>query len=118
MKKIYYLSTCNTCKRIMKELEPLDGFELQDLKKDPIAEKELDFLYRHTQSYEVLFNRRSQLYKQRDLKNQLLRESDYKKLILEHYSFLKRPVVVVNDGVFVGNAAKTVEAAKTAIAKL
>ena len=66
-------------------------------------------------SYEALFSRRARLYKERDLKNQNLGEDDYKALILEHYTFLKRPVILVGDDIFVGNSKKTVEAAKIAI---
>jgi arsenate reductase len=55
------------------------------------------------------------LYKEKDLKNQDLSEEDYKNYILEHYTFLKRPVIIVDDQIFIGNAAKTVAAAKEAI---
>ena len=64
-------------------------------------------------SYEALFSRRATLYKERDLKNKTLTENDYKALILEHYTFLSRPVLVSNNTIFVGNSKKNVEAAKT-----
>ncbi len=34
MKKIYYLSTCDTCKRILEEIEAPSSFKLQDIKKN------------------------------------------------------------------------------------
>ncbi len=37
MKKIYYLSTCDTCKRILNEIEAPAEFELQDIKTDAIT---------------------------------------------------------------------------------
>ena len=43
MKKIYYLSTCDTNKRILKELN-LENVELQNIKEENIDEKTLDFL--------------------------------------------------------------------------
>ena len=64
-------------------------------------------------SYEALFSRRATLYKERDLKNKTLTENDFKALILEHYTFLSRPVSVSNNTIFVGNSKKNVEAAKT-----
>lgn len=115
MEKIYYLSTCDTCKRILKELSFSKNIDLQDVKKNPISEKELDFLKDSVGSYEKLFNKRSQLYKQRNLKNQNLTEEDYKMLILDHYTFLARPIIVVDNQVFVGSSAKTISDAKQAI---
>lgn len=115
MKKIYYLSTCDTCKRILKELSPEKEYVLQDIKKDAITEEQLGQMQAFAGSYEVLFSKRARLYKERDLKNQALTEEDYKSLILEHYTFLKRPVILVEDLIFIGNSAKTVAAAKAAM---
>ena len=55
------------------------------------------------------------LFRQRGLHEKELSEKDYKDLILEHYTFLKRPVIIVEDQIFVGNSKKTVEAAKEAL---
>lgn len=115
MKKIYHLSTCDTCKRILKELNPSNEYELQDIKKDPLTKNDLEALVALSGSYEALFSKRARLYKERDLKNQNLTEENYKDLLLEHYTFLKRPVIVSGDQVFIGNAKKTVEAAKQSI---
>lgn len=112
MKKIFHLSTCSTCQRILKELGNGQGFELQDIKSDPITPAQLDFLQEKAGSYEALFSRRAQKYKSMGLANTTLTEADYRRLILEEYTFLKRPVIVIDDEVFVGNAAKTIEAAK------
>ena len=115
MKKIYYLSSCDTCKRIMNEIELPQSFIKQDIKKQGITENELEELYNLSGSYEKLFSKRAQLYKKRNLKEQQLLEEDFKNLILEHYTFLKRPVIVNNDHIFIGNSKKTVEAAKNSI---
>ena len=112
IKKVYYLSTCSTCKRIIKELNLTEGFELQNVKDQPISEVELDSLVKFSGSYESLLNRRSVLYRERKLKEQKLSEEDYKALILEHYSFLKRPIIQVDEIYFIGNSKKTVETAK------
>ncbi len=109
MKKIYYLKTCDTCKRILKQIKNLDHFELQEIKINPITEEQLAEMYVHTKSYEVLFNKRAQLYKELGLKDKNLTEADYKKYLLEHYTFLARPVIIFNDQIFVGNSAKTIE---------
>ena len=114
-KKIYHLSTCNTCQKILKQLEPLDEFELQDIKTQPITESQLEEMYNLAQSYESLFSRRAMLFRQRGLNKQELGEQDYKNLIFDHYTFLKRPVILFNDKIFIGNSKTTVEAAKEAI---
>lgn len=115
MKKIYYLSTCDTCKRILNEIEAPAEYELQDIKVDPISEKELDLLKKLAGSYEALFSKRARLYKERGLKSKDLSETDFKNLILEHYTFLKRPILVNNEQIFVGNSKKEVEAAKKSL---
>ncbi|HFA47716.1 MAG TPA: hypothetical protein ENJ95_01715 [Bacteroidetes bacterium] len=112
MKKVFYLSTCNTCQRIIKELGGLSGFEHQNLKEKNISAKELDFLKTKAGSYEALFNRRSMKYRAWGLKEKNLTEKDYRKYILEEYTFLKRPVIVDGEAVFIGNAKKVVAAAK------
>ena len=115
MKKIYHLSTCDTCKRILKRLGPGPGVELQDIKKEPLDETRVDALRHLAGSYEALFSKRAQLYKQRGLGNQVLEEADYRALLLEHYTFLKRPVIVVGEAIFIGNAEKTIAAAEEAL---
>ena len=115
MKKIYHLGSCSTCKRILKELEPLDGVELQEIKSEAITPEQLEQMAVLSGSYESLFSRRAMLFRQRGLHEKNLSEIDYKDLILEHYTFLKRPVVIVDDQIFVGNSKKTVEAAKEAL---
>jgi len=112
IKKVYHLSTCSTCKRIIKELELGSDFELQNVKEQAITKGELEQLAKFSGSYESLLNRRSVLYRERNLKEQNLSEADCKGLILEHYSFLKRPVIQVGDQYFIGNAKKTIESAK------
>ncbi|TAI47771.1 arsenate reductase family protein [Flagellimonas allohymeniacidonis] len=115
MKKIYHLGTCSTCQRILKELEPLDGVELQEIKSESISEKQLEEMKNLAGSYEALFSRRAMLFRQRGLHEQGLSEDDYKNLILEHYTFLKRPVALVNGQIFIGNSKKVVQQANAAL---
>jgi arsenate reductase len=105
------LSTCNTCQRIISEVNT-EGFELQDTKKIPASEEDIEFLRKHADSYESLVNRRAQLWQKRDLKNKNLSENDFKNLLLEHYSFIKRPIFIDGEHVFIGNSKKVVSALK------
>lgn len=115
MRKIYHLSSCSTCQRIIKELQPLDGFILQDIKTEEITTQQIEEMKKLAGSYEALFSRRAMLFRQRGLHEKTLSEKDYKRLILDHYTFLKRPVIIFDEQIFVGNSKKVVEAASAAI---
>ena len=116
MRVFYFLSSCDTCKRILAEL-PLDSSIAQiDIKKNPLTASQLAQLHALAGSYEALFSKRAQLYKQRCLKDQILSENDIKDLLLEHYTFLKRPILVIEQQIFIGNSPKTIAAAKLALA--
>ncbi|NNL15675.1 MAG: hypothetical protein HKO81_03420 [Flavobacteriaceae bacterium] len=115
MKKIYHLKTCNTCARIIKELDPSSDYILQDIKSEEITVKQLEEMHQLSGSYEALFSKRAKLYKEMDLKNQDLSEKDYKHYILDHYTFLSRPVIIIDNQIFIGNSKKTVDAAKAAM---
>lgn len=117
MKKIYYLSTCSTCKRIIEELGIGDDFEMQDIKFDKITPDQLDTMAGRAGSYEALFSKRSRQFRPLGLHEKALTEADYKKYILEEYSFLKRPVLLIDDDIFVGNSKQVVEAAARALKK-
>lgn len=115
MKKVYFLKTCDTCRRILKEVN-VEGFEQQEIKANLVTAEQLEELYKLSNSYEGLFNKRARLYKERDLKNKNLTEDDYKKFLLEEYTFLKRPVFIVDNDIFIGNSKKVVEALKERLA--
>jgi arsenate reductase len=111
MKKIYYLKTCDTCKRIIKSLPKTEDIVFQDIKENPITVKDLESLFELTKSYEKLFSKRAKLYKEMGLKDEMLQESDFKRYILEHYTFLNRPVMIFDQQIFIGNSPKEVEKA-------
>ena len=116
MKKIYHLSTCSTCQRIIKGMELGNDTALQDIKTEAMTPEQVDAMAEMAGSYEALFSRRAMKFRSMGLHEQTLSEADYRKYILEEYTFLKRPVIIINDQIFVGNAKKTVEAATAAMA--
>ena len=115
MKKIYHLGSCTTCHRILKELEPGPEFEYQNIKEEAITPDQIEEMKSLAGSYEALFSRRAMKYRGWGLNKMELGEEDYRKYILEEYTFLKRPVILVDGEIFVGNTAKVVAAAKAAI---
>ena len=108
MKKAYYLSSCSTCNRILQSIST-NGMELQDIKKEHMTSAQLQQMANLAGSYEALFSRRAQKYKEMGLKEKVLTEQDYESLILQHYTFLKRPVFILEDTIYVGNSKKVVE---------
>ncbi len=107
---IFHLSTCDTCRRILKEINAAQhDFVLQDIKTTPLTPEQLDTLKEMAGSYEALFSRRSQQYKALGLADQQLTEKDYRHYLLQHYTFLKRPVAVLNGSIYIGNDKNTVD---------
>ena len=93
---IFYLPSCSTCTRILKELKLDNSTGLRDIKSHPISGEELDEMAHMAGSFEALFSRRAIKYKTLGLKDKTLDEGDYRRLILDEYTFLKRPVFVLS----------------------
>jgi arsenate reductase (glutaredoxin) len=116
MKKVYHLSSCGTCQGIIKDMGLGEkGFAFQDIKTEKITPVQLDGMKKLAGSYEALFSRRAIKYKSLGLKDMLLTEQDYRRYILEEYTFLKRPVVILGRKIFMGSERKTIEALKASL---
>lgn len=114
MKKVYYLSTCDTCKRIMSELN-LEGFEKQDIKNEAITKTQVEQMKELAGSYACLFSKVARKYRALGLNERDLTEEEMKNYILEEYTFLKRPVFIIDNEIFIGNSKKNVEALKSVV---
>jgi len=115
MKKIYHLATCSTNKRILKEIAPIHEFDIQEIKSTSITKIQIEEMYALSKSYEALFSKRAIKYRELGLKDKSLNESDFKEYLLSDYTFLKRPVAIIDDEIFIGNSKKNVEALKKKI---
>ena len=91
MPKIYHLSTCKTCQKVIAALNDGEGFELQDIKTEHVNAEQLDAMKEIVGSYEGLFNRRAMKYRSRGLADQDLSEADYRRLILGRVYFSEAP---------------------------
>ncbi|MBF6608431.1 MAG: arsenate reductase [Flavobacterium sp.] len=107
MNKIYYLASCDTCRKIIKSL-PKNNLVFHDIRQEPLTESEIDEMKSLAGSYEALFSKKAQLYKSLGLKNQELSEEDYKKYLLQHYTFLSRPVFIIGGKIYIGNSQKNI----------
>jgi len=115
MKKIYHLGTCSTNQRILKEIKPAASVLLQDIKLDPITEEDLDAMKELAGTYEALFSKVARKYRALGLHEMQLSEADYRRYILQDYTFLKRPVIIAGKHIFIGNAASVIAKAKVAL---
>lgn len=104
MNKIFYLASCDTCRKIIKSLPKDIEMDFHDIKQNPIKVDELEQMRELSGSYEALFSKKAVLYKSMDLKNKNLTEDDYKRYLLEHYTFLSRPVFIIDNKIYIGNS--------------
>ena len=110
MKKAYYLQNCSTCNRILSDLKWNN--EAQEIRSEKITSDQLEQMSKLAGSYEALFSRRAIKYKSMGLKEKVLLEDDYKRLILEEDTFLKRPVFIIDDEIFIGNSKLVIDSLK------
>ena len=113
---IFHLGNCTTCQRILKGIPNLERFTLREIKGEPITAAELDAMKKLAGSYEALFSRVALKYRALGLNTKKLTEKDYRKHILAEYTFLKRPIMIVDDTIMIGNAPK-VRAAMAELAR-
>ncbi len=118
MDTIYYLASCDTCRKIIKALPSTEKLKFHDIKQDPLTEVEIDKMKDLAGSYEELFSKKAMLYKSMGLKDRNLTEADFKKYLLEHYTFLKRPVFIISDKIYIGNSQKNIIEATAALNNL
>jgi arsenate reductase (glutaredoxin) len=94
----------------MDELGDLiTDFEKQDIKTNQMTFDQIDEMKKLSGSYESLFSRKAIKYRSMGLGGNNLAEEDYRKLIQEEYTFLKRPVFIVDEQIFIGNSKKVIE---------
>jgi arsenate reductase (glutaredoxin) len=119
LKKIYYLASCGTCKKIIDELELVENeFYLQDIKTEKITEAQLQEIINAVGSCEAIFSKVARKYRGLKLNEQTLNEAQMMAYILVEYTFLKRPVIQIDNLFFVCNAKATVEKVKKYMATL
>ncbi len=116
MKRIYHLSTCDTCRKILSQINA-EGVELINLREQNISKEDLDLMKKYTKTYEALFNKRAQKLKEMPEEKKPVKDADFKKLILKEYTFLKRPAAIIDDQIIVGNDRSAVESLIKALPK-
>jgi len=95
----------------------LEGFETQDIKTVPITSAQLTEMHKLSGTYEALFSKVARKYRALGLNEKTLSEEELREYILDEYTFLKRPVFIIDDQIFIGNSKKNVEALQAVIGK-
>ena len=111
MNQFIYLSSCDTCKRILKEVNLPKKIILRDIKKTPLKSNELKSFKNITGNFRSLLNNRAQ--KLRNIDKKTLSEEKVFSLLNEHYTYLKRPILHFNGQLLIGNSKKNIEAIKS-----
>ena len=110
MNIVFHLAKCSSCQNILKEVQW--PYAMQDIRSQKISTEQIEYMASLAGSYQALFSKRAIKYKSMGLKHKTLSEADYKTLILEEDTFLKRPVFIVDESIFIGNSKKTLEQLK------
>ena len=84
-----------------------DNLILREIKSSPVTPSELEHIKAHFSSYEDLFNKRA--VKFRSIDSSAFKDVDYEKLLLSDYTFLKRPVLLMEDKAFAGNSKEIIQ---------
>jgi arsenate reductase len=108
MNTIFYLSTCDTCRKILKRLDIPDDIVLQDIKTQKISPVQLSQLEDKVSDISELFSKKARNYRLRGLHEKVISASEMRELILEDYTFLSRPVALLDDEIFIGNREETI----------
>ena len=117
--ELFYLSTCDTSRRIMRQLEVHKfPFRFQDIKTEKITPAQIDRLSKLAGGYAPLFSKVAIKYRSMRLKEKQPSEMQIRELILAEYTFLKRPVFIIDDTIFIGNAPGNIRNVQSALSKI
>lgn len=100
----YGLPNCTTCQKALRRLDyhRVGEVEKRNVKEQPLTRAEIGHLAKMAGGIENIFSRRSTKYRELGLKDKTLSSADMLDLIEEEYTFLKRPILVVNETVIAG----------------
>ncbi|MGI8788491.1 MAG: arsenate reductase family protein [Pyrinomonadaceae bacterium] len=106
MNKIYFygLPNCTTCQKALRRLDyhRVSNVEKRNIKEEPLSREEVERLVKKLGGAENLFSRRSVKYRELGLKDKTLSDAEMLDLMASEYTFLKRPILVVNNKAIAG----------------
>ncbi len=100
MSEIYFygLPNCTTCQKALRRLDyhRVSNIKKRNIRDEPLAREEIERLAKLLGGAENLFSRRSNKYRELGLKDKTLSETEMLDLMADEYTFLKRPILVVD----------------------
>ncbi len=113
IERMYWLPYCSTCTKAEKYL--LDkGVTIRqtiNIKEESVSLETLQALAESLGSVEALFSKRAMKYRAWGLHEKQLSDADMLKYMHEEYTFIKRPVIIADNGkVLAGFSAKQYDA--------
>ncbi len=106
MKEIYFywLPNCTTCQKAKRRLDyhRISITKLRDLKEEPLSLDEVKNLAEMLGGVENLFSRRSVKFRELGLRDKEISKNEMLDLMTTDYTFLKRPILVLNNKAIAG----------------
>jgi len=100
MKKIefYWLPNCSTCQKAKNFIERhgIRDYELRDIKENPLSREEVEKMAKMLGGAENLFSKRAIKYREMKLNERTLSNAEMLDLMTNEYTFLKRPILVID----------------------
>lgn len=104
MIKMYGIPNCDTIKKAGSWLKKNNiPFELHDYKKQGVTAEKLK-AWSKLQGWETIFNKRSTTWKEimNDYAGQVKNQAEAIKIMQQHTSIIKRPIIEINDEIITG----------------
>jgi len=107
----YWLPNCTTCQKAKKFVERhgVAFNAVRDIKEEPLTREEVENLAKMLGGAENLFSRRAVKYREMKLGERELSEQEMLDLMADEYTFLKRPILVIDSKAVAGFFEKTFE---------
>lgn len=107
----YWSENCSTCQKAKRFLERhgIKNYEKRDIKENPLSRDEVVKLSAVIGGADNLFSRRAVKYREMKLNERELAAPEMIDLMTSDYTFLKRPVLVINDKAIAGFFEKQFE---------
>jgi arsenate reductase (glutaredoxin) len=97
---MYWLPHCSTCQKAKDAIEETGAkiHRFVDLKETPLAKEEIESLCEKAGGVNVVFSKVARKYRALGLDKLELSDADMLSHMVEEYTFIRRPVVVVKKG--------------------
>jgi len=102
--EFYGLPNCTTCQKALRRLDyhRVSDIKKRNIKEEPLAREEVERLAKLLGGAANLFSRRSNKFRELGLKDKTLSAGEMLDLMCGEYTFLKRPILVIDNKAVAG----------------